>query len=413
MIQYPFFQHPARTRVRTKKLAAVTKASELTPKPEVEGISQHLKELISAIDQRISQLEKTLDPEQRKANERELQELEDRNWLSTILPEVEEEISRLKIIAAFDMAIQDTDTNRITRKATEVSRSLVTDKIRDAFAAEVAALGIADRRIELVQEPSGYGSTKFRVSLIRSPSSKVAQVLSEGEHRCVALAAFLAELSTANNPSGVIFDDPVSSLDHNHRGVLATRLVREAASQRQVIVFTHDIPFLMLLDDEARRVGLDPNYQSVNRADDRSGICSQGTPLKAQSIPEILDKIEKRLSSTKELYHSGRKDEWCEQFKAMAGRLRDAWELAVENVVAPVFRRFTHKVHISGLRQLIVITEQDFINMKEGYDICCTYCHTDPAELNRPIPTPDQIDLELKRLRLWFDSVRTRQDQKR
>ena len=53
----------------------------------------------------------------------------------------------------------------------------------------------------------------FQVRLINKPSEPVGKVLSEGEHRCVALAAFLAELSTIDAQSAIVFDDPVSSLD--------------------------------------------------------------------------------------------------------------------------------------------------------------------------------------------------------
>ncbi|MGA4814767.1 hypothetical protein ACPA9J_02630 [Pseudomonas aeruginosa] len=41
---------------------------------------------------------------------------------------------------------------------------------------------------------------------------------------------------------GVVFDDPVTSMDHVRKEAIAQRLVDEAA-KRQVIVFTHDILF--------------------------------------------------------------------------------------------------------------------------------------------------------------------------
>jgi energy-coupling factor transporter ATP-binding protein EcfA2 len=293
------------------------------------------------------------------------------------------------------------------------TRLLVTNTIRDAFASETTALSIADRRLELTQEASGYGSTKFKVSLIRNPKAKVEKVLSEGEHRCVALAAFLAELSTAHNRSGVIFDDPVSSLDHNYRELVAARLVKEAVSGRQVIVFTHDIPFLMMLDEEARNKSLNPNYQCVNRADDRAGICVQGAPSKAQPVPEIVSKVEKRLATTRVLHASGRQDEWSDQVKAMAGLMRDGWERASEFAVSPVVRRFNNAVHTGGLRKVTVLTDADCDDLKEGYGFCCTHCHTDPPGVNRPMPTPDKMNDEITRLRNWFDSVRTRQEQKK
>jgi hypothetical protein len=227
------------------------------------------------------------------------------------------------------------------------------------------------------------------------------------------LAAFLAELSTAHNRSGVIFDDPVSSLDHNYRETVAGRLVKEATTGRQVIVFTHDIPFLMMLDDEARKQGQTPQYQSVNRAGERAGMCNPGAPFKAKTVREIVDKLDERVATTSVLHASGRLEEWSDQVKAMAGFLRDGWERAAETCVAPVVRRYNNRVHPGGLRQLTVLTDQDFFDLNEGYDFASTYCHTDSAALNRPVPIPTKIKDEIDRLRSWFGSVSTRQEQKR
>jgi energy-coupling factor transporter ATP-binding protein EcfA2 len=402
-----------RARVRGRKLIAATDPIQLGTARAVTTVSTKLANLVARLDERIGELEKTADPEQRTLQEGELHSFEDRIWLEITLPDIESEIERLKKIAAFEKAINDTDTTRITRKTTDISRILVTNTIRDAFAAEIAGLNIADRRIELTQEPSGYGATKFKVSLIRNPKAKAASILSEGEHRCVALAAFLAELSTAQNRSGVIFDDPVSSLDHNYREALATRLVKEAATGRQVIVFTHDIPFLMMLDDEARKQGQVPHYESVSRAEDRAGICARGAPFKAKTVPEIIVRLDKWFNTTTALHASGRLDEWSDKVKAMAGFLRDGWERAAETYVAPVVRRYDNKVRPGGLRQLTVLTDQDFAEFNEGYEFACTYCHTDSPPLNRPVPTPTKLKAELDRLRKWFDGVRTRQDQKK
>ena len=403
----------ARARVRGRKFIAATDPTLLGTPPTTPNITPSLTALVTSLDKRIAEVQKTSDPVQRKLQESEMRGLEDRVWLSSILLDVEAELQRLKKIAAYGLTMQDVDTNRITRKTTEISKVLVTNTIRDAFAAETTALSIADRRLELTQEASGYGSTKFKVSLIRSPKAKVASVLSEGEHSCVALAAFLAELSTAHNRSGVIFDDPVSSLDHNYRELAAARLVKEAASGRQVIVFTHDIPFLMMLDDEARKQGQAPHYQSVNRAEDRAGICIPGAPFKAQSVPEVVTKLEGRLATTAVLHTSGRLDEWADQVKAMAGFLRDGWERAAETYVAPVAQRFNNKIHPGGLRKLTILTDHDFTLLNEGYGFACTYCHTDSVALNRPAPTPTKVKDEIERLRSWFDSVHARQEQKK
>ena len=96
----------------------------------------------------------------------------------------------------------------------------------------------------------------------------------------------------------------------------------------------------------------------------------------------------------------------------MAGRLRDAWEIAAEHVVSPVIRRFSNKVHTGGLRKLTVLTDHDCQDLKDGYGFCCEYRHTDPAAVNRPPPAPATMRDEIKRLRDWFASVQTRQKAK-
>jgi wobble nucleotide-excising tRNase len=138
---------------------------------------------------------------------------------------------------------------------------------------EVRRLGLGNLGVEFRREQSAYGVPRFRLSLIRSPDSQLGPILSEGEHRCVALAAFLTELATADNLSGIVFDDPVCSLDHEYRETAAKRLAEEAAAGRQVIVFTHDAAFLCMLDDAAREVGAQVQYRSVSRSADACGVC--------------------------------------------------------------------------------------------------------------------------------------------
>lgn len=403
----------ARARVRGRRLVAASDSALVGELRVVAPVTGKLELLMVGLDERITELQRISDSEQRKFLVHELHELEDRVWLASILPNVDTELGRLRTVAALEKAIDDTDTNRITRRSTEVSHTLVTDTLRDAFTANVVALEIADRRLELTQETSGYGSPRYRVSLIRNPNATVARVLSEGERDCVALAAFLAELSTAQDRSGIIFDDPVSSLDHNYREAVAALLVKEAVAGRQVIVFTHDISFLMTMDYEARKQSHTPQYQSVNRADERAGICNPGAPFKAKTVPEIVAKLSDRLATTSVLHANGRLDDWADQVKAMAGFLRDGWERAAEAYVSPVVQRYNNKIHPGGLRKLTILTDNDFSEFNEGYKFACNPCHTDSPLLNRPNPTPEHVTAEVDRLWSWFDSVRTRQDEKK
>ncbi len=94
--------------------------------------------------------------------------------------------------------------------------------------------------VELQEAGGERGALYHKIILTRTPGIDVPKVVSEGEARCLSIAVFFAELSTTEDLSAILFDDPVSSLDHKWRSNVAKRFVEEAQS-RQVIVFTHDI----------------------------------------------------------------------------------------------------------------------------------------------------------------------------
>src|SRR5690606_36597571 len=102
-------------------------------------------------------------------------------------------------------------------------------------------------------------------------------VLSEAEQRMCALAYFFAELQQSGSTSGIVLDDPVSSLDHNHRTAVARRIVEESAV-RQVIVFTHDAVFLGELNTLCGDAGRAPSVKSISYRAEGPGYIGAGLP---------------------------------------------------------------------------------------------------------------------------------------
>ena len=183
-----------------------------------------------------------------------------RNWrtgrlCATQLAAVKAEIGRLQAIRFLETCIADTATNAITALGNKIADQVLTPRLRDRFAAEIIGLVGVNVRVEMVRSGGQYGSPQYQIRLLASPDAKVAEVLSEGEQTCVAIAAFLAELATAPHSSALVFDDPITSLDHKWRHKVAERLVAESAV-RQVIVFTHDLIFLNDIEDAAKAYAL-------------------------------------------------------------------------------------------------------------------------------------------------------------
>ena len=341
----------------------------------------------------------------------ERDELADRKWLATVNADVLAEIDRRKQITALQTAIKDTATNRITTKSTEVAETLVTNALRAQFAKEVARIGVAALAIELKQDKSAYGIPRFKVALTRKPDANVGEVLSEGEHRCVALAAFLAELATIDTKSAIVFDDPVSSLDHMHREAVANRLADEG-QQRQVIVFTHDIAFLFLLDEACRDPDRNPRFaiRSISKGQDHAGFCNANPPLKAQPLHSVIDSMQARLNNERFHYDRGNQEAWEQTVRSLQEQLRTTWERAVEEALSPVLKRLSNKVTTPGLAKITVITIQDCETMRAAFGRCSELLHSEAAGLNKPLPAPDKIEAEITTMRDWINSIEQRQN---
>lgn len=374
---------------------------------------QGVTDCLAVLDGRVAGLLADAGSAERSALLSEKAELADRQWLAGVKADVLAEIERRKQIAALETAQKQTSTARITTKSTEVAGALVTDALRAQFTIEVGSFKITDLALELRQQNSREGIPRFKVALIRKPDAKVAQVLSEGEHRCTALAAFLAELSTTESKSGIVFDDPVSSLDHIHREAVAQRLVAEAAN-RQVVVFTHDLAFLFELEQAARDANFnDMTVNSVARGRDKAGFTHPNPPFKARKVEQIVASLSSQLANERRHYDEGNEDEWRKTLKSILGTLRDSWEIAVEQAVSSVIRRLSNKVDTKNLVKLTVITAADCEAMRDGYGRCSEMLHSEAADRNRPLPRPEAIEQEITALEQWASNLKARQDQAR
>ena len=378
--------------------------------PEAEAwpadkVSAH----IASLSERITALRAEDESAERKKMRAEFEELADRDWLAVIQEDVIAEIGRRKMRAALNEAQKDTATKRITTKSGELAEQLVTTALRAQFSKEIDKFGVAGLAIELRKEKTSYGVPYFRVSLIRSPDAPVGEILSEGEHRCVAIAAFLAELATTESRSAIVFDDPVSSLDHMHREAVADRLAEEG-QHRQIIVFTHDIAFLFLLDQSCRKKDTHVAFRSVTRTDDYAGFIQQDPPVRAQPINKVIQGMQKQLNNEKRFYENGDHEKWERTVDALQKRLRSTWERAVEEAVGPVIKRLSNKVETKGLGKVTALTMDDCDKMRQAYGRCSTLLHSSADALNPSLPPPDVVQNEITVLQKWVEDIKQRQE---
>jgi energy-coupling factor transporter ATP-binding protein EcfA2 len=239
----------------------------------------------------------------------------------------------------------------------------------------------------------------------------VQDVLSEGERTCVALAAFMTELATSAHQSALVFDDPVSSLDHRWRKKVAERLVGEAA-QRQVIVFTHDLVFVNDLLDLAASKRQPMRMTTVSRGAAGAGQVTDGLPWKGQRVEDRIDKLEKAARAAKSLYDNDQEAEYETAAAHIYDQLRASWERGLEEVAfSHVVMRHRDYINAKDLKKVAVLTDADCDAYAAGFKKCCDVvdAHDPSSGRNAAAPPPADLFQDIQALKDWTISLRDRQ----
>ncbi len=256
---------------RASVVSALTEDKELAQDcPALELASGEAQAIAAETEARIKSLRESANTETRKKLADEAQELRARVALGKHEQTILDEIENKKKIAAYSQCVDETKPTAITAKSSQVTKAIVSERLKQSFKAELKNLEFNHVEVELKEFGGAEGVFYHKLILTRNPGVEVPKIVSEGEQRCISIAAFFAELSTADDPSAIVFDDPVSSLDFEWRNNVAKRLVQES-KQRQVIVFTHDVVFLLALKQYAEENCVEPLDQHVRRQSKGAG----------------------------------------------------------------------------------------------------------------------------------------------
>lgn len=363
---------------------------------------------ISALATRAVQLAADENAPERQALVRELHELSDREALAPLVEDIKAEIERRVEAERIAKAAKDTAKKPVTTQNKEFSDKLVTNALRGRFTREVAKLQVSCMPVELRKEKDREAVSYFRVCLIETPHRPVGDIFSEGEHRCVALAAFLAELVTSKRKSGIVFDDPMSSLDHIHRKAVALRLVEES-EHRQVVIFTHDLTFLFELRRQAEAKAQTIHYQTVRRRQDRPGFVEDDLPTKAKSALQLANTLRHELKEAKGKFDGMKQMTRTLFCKGVIEQLREAWEQAIADVIYPVLQRFDNTIKGGTFYKLAVITDKDVEAVTAARSRLSENLHASAQTLNPAEVTHDTLVEEVGKLEDWLADILKRQ----
>jgi hypothetical protein len=362
------------------------------------------------IDGRIKSLQ---DPEaaaKRNAMTAELRELNARLLLGKHEATILDEIERKRKYAAYSQCLDETKPTAITQKGSAVTKAVVSERLKTRFKEELKGLDFVHVEVELKEAGGTEGVFYHKLVLTRAPNMQLPKVVSEGEQRCLSIAAFFAELSTADDPSGIVFDDPVSSLDVRWRRAVAARLVRESKG-RQVIVFTHDVVFLLALHQAARDMGIEPHDQHVRNTPAGAGVCVEELPWAAMAVKKRIGHIKNEWASVDKLHRDGHQDQYEKEAKNLYGLLREAWERGTEEVLlGGVVERFRPGVQTQQITAISDITPDDYKAVEKGMSKCSTWLrgHGQAAAAPTPVPKPTELKADIDELDNWVKAINKR-----
>lgn len=377
----------------TAALAALQSTEPSQPQTALSSPAPDLTELAVAISKEAVALASAENVGQRQQLSNEQAGLADRKILAAGSARVTKRRDLLKEDAHYIAALAEVQTTGITKKANELVDAHLTTVVKDQYEAERKVLEISHLKIGLARK-SDQTKAAFQTMPGTTLTKLTSDILSEGEQRALALAAFLTEVAVTEGSGPIVVDDPVSSLDRERGMKVAARLVSET-KKRQVIVFTHDLVFFNDLCREADARGVPTETIALFADAANAGkIDPSGVIWKGLNVKKRLGRIKNEFAPLKKLYQTSPAD-YEYKVKNLYGRLRDTYERLVEEYIfCEVVRRGVDRVETQRLRS-VHLSDALAIRFDDGMTKANTHSHDNPASETVAAPSPTEVEADL------------------
>jgi energy-coupling factor transporter ATP-binding protein EcfA2 len=277
----------------------------------------------------------------------------------------------------------------VSNKMTQLSREVIQEDLQAALNRQLDALGFFGLKVE-AKAKTPKGTPKVELCLKTVDRVPLTDVLSKGEQRRLSLAMFLAEMEVVSDPSPIVLDDPVTSVDQEGRGHIARTLVK-LAEKRQIIVFTHELSFVHELQ-RAARSDLPLRIQQVRRIDRTVGHVSDDLPWTGLKAKQRFEWLKPKLDAARDLYEEYDEEKYRPTVSEFCMLLRQSFERAIEEeVFANVITRRSDTVHTTALDN-VVIDDQICELADRGTAENSPWVHDQPLADGADPPTPDELE---------------------
>lgn len=390
-------------------LGAVNSHTWMDPPKKGVDPRDGLRDVASRLRKAAADLEKAADENKRKILKAQHDELQARAAMVPSSKAIISLIERMRLKAALESCRDELKTKSISDKSKELASNAVTAALKSALDSEFKLLEMDHIRTKL-SERNDKGKMKYRLLLDLPVTNKLDEILSEGEQRAIAIGSFLAELRLANHAGGIVFDDPVSSLDHIRRRHVARRLVEEAKS-RQVIVLTHDTTFLGEIRDAIEQHGVDHQIHHLEWRGSRPGFVVDGLPWAHKSYKERIDRLEKAQKAIEKHWSAYPGEEETSEMRHQYSFLRATIERVIQDLVFNgVIQRYRDWIQVGNLEEVVGFDAAECKEIARLYKRCCDVVDAhDPASAkNASVPSPQELEGHLNALKGVIGLIRAR-----
>lgn len=393
--------------------ALALRIEKLVEKPEVEPLpSLPAQNDIAFIKTRIDDLEeaaKKFDAQVDKEKRAEVQtkelRLRARKWLYEQRSAIGAEVKRSEKIRLIKKAKSLANTRVLTTKKDELAETAISEAFIKRFNYEIKELAAHRVPVKLEKTRTNKGRVWHQIKIDGASSDvAAADVLSDGEYRAVSVAAFFADADSRTTTAPLVFDDPVSSLDQRYEVAIARRIVEKSKTQ-QVIVFTHRLSLLSLLESLAKEEGVASAINAIGPEGKKRGV-PRDAPMFTQKTKAVLNTLcNQRMDAARKRLKEEGWDGYEIEAKAICRDARATLERMVElDLVAEVVRRFHPEIQTKNkLAKLAKIEIGDCEFIDEMMSYFSKFIHSQSVETPAPPPPEDELQEALNQIKNWRD----------
>jgi energy-coupling factor transporter ATP-binding protein EcfA2 len=338
-----------------------------------------------------------------------LKELDARRLLSEHIDSIAQVVGNLGRKAKLQTCLEDIGNTRpVSLFAGQLAKTYMSEALAGRMNDELRKLDLYHIRAG-VSSASDAGSVRLGI-LLSDSRLDPHLVLSEAEQRMCALAYFFAELHQSGSSSGIVFDDPVSSLDHNHRTAVARRIVEESAV-RQVIIFTHDAVFFGDLTTLCGDAGQAPSVKSISYRAEGPGYIDAGLPYDMRRHRERIAQHRADHQRIAANFNNPPGDEERLAIRNAYDDLRVTIEVGIEDTILnETVVRFRDNISVGRLDGVMIVQDVEYREVQRLHDKCCrnVRAHSHAAGQQRAVTQPAELLQDIEAVNTLFQEIRRR-----